>query len=411
MIDLSQFRNISFNKNLECAICHRPLESPVIQLPKFPLSEIYVDKKVKENIGFVDQNFHLCPYCGHGQLSNIVDPKIIYSETNFFFRTSTSITARKSTDFFLDFIHKIVKRKKFSSIIEIGCNDLHLLRSLKNHANHLIGIDPILKGKENEISDENITIIGNFIENIDLSELSNRKPALILSSFTLEHMENPREVFELLFDNFDDETIYIFQFPALEPLIDNYRFDQISHQHLQYFSLKSFIYLLNELNGELIEFKLNPHHWGSILVAFKKRSKNDLINWKQKFSNNIRNIDQNYILSRYETFKAQMKIVKEHLESIHNQKIYGYGAALMLPVLAYFLENDLSCLECVIDDDTSKQGMYYVNLPIKICPLNKTLDLQKSIIFITAIDNESLILPKAINLNPIKIILPLHFIS
>ena len=41
----------------------------------------------------------------------------------------------------------IVKDEKFKTIVELVCNDLYLLKSLKLYADKLIGIDPILKGK------------------------------------------------------------------------------------------------------------------------------------------------------------------------------------------------------------------------------------------------------------------------
>ena len=260
------------------------------------------------------------------------------------------------------------------------------------------------------ISDKKITVIGDFFENIDLSNFGDYNPSLILSSHTLEHLENPRQFIQLLFEHFNEKSVFIFQFPGFETLVDNYRFDQVFHQHLQYFSLKSIIFLLNELEGELIDFRVNPHHWGSLMVAFKKKSKKQSGNQNEKFLPLCRSFDPEDIRTHYEMFKCQMNFVSQHLTSIYGEKIYGYGAALMLPILAYHLDNDLSCLEGVIDDDVSKHGMYYINLPVKICPMPGLEEIQKSVMLITAVDNTSIILPKALSLNPAKIILPFNSI-
>ena len=405
MEDIKQFLYIPYEIRKYCAVCNSKLDEPTIELSNLPLTEIYTKEPVEEKVGFVDQKFHVCKKCGHGQLSYIVDPKLLYSKA-FFHKTSESATARKATDFFLSFVNRIIKKREFSSIIEIGCNDLYLLRLLKNRSRRLIGIDPVISSRD--ISDEGIDLIGDFVENVDLVRYLNEKVGLVLSTFTLEHIKDPRTLFKQLLESADEESIFIFKFPGFETLLNNYRFDQIFHQHLQYFSLQSFIYLLEEFNGELIDYEINFHHWGAFLVAFKKNSTNK--EWKSKFADDFMSITEEDVKKGYELFKQQMQLTNEHLNSMRNEKIYGYGAALMLPVLSYHLENDLSCLECVIDDDKSKEGLHYINLPVKIRTPKDIQDFNESVIFITAIDNASRIVPKAISLGPKKIILPFNMI-
>ena len=62
-----------------------------------------------------------------------------------------------------------------------------------------------------------------------------------------------------------------FQFPGLELLVEKARYDQIHHQHINYFSIKSVCYMLEEAGAEIIDYKFNPFHWGAIMIAFKKK--------------------------------------------------------------------------------------------------------------------------------------------
>jgi hypothetical protein len=312
--------------------------------------------------------------------------------------------------FFLTFIKRIIENRIFNKILEVGCNDLFLLKSLENRTNQLIGIDPVLKGKEQLLSSNKLVLYGDLFENIPIKKIGTLSNSLILTSHTIEHMENPKKFLETLFQISKEDCIFIFQFPSLETLINNMRFDQIFHQHLQYFSLKSFNYLLNELGGELVNFTINPHHWGSLLVAFRKKNKNttnilkEVIRKKHEISNKR-------IKEKFQDFARIMAITHSEIASEDNDVIFGYGAALMLPVLSYHLNEDFSKFVGILDDDLSKENLYYLNMHVLIKDPNKIERFDNSTILITAIDNYSKIIPKAIGLKPKKIILPLNIIS
>jgi hypothetical protein len=90
--------------------------------------------------------------------------------------------------------------------------------------------------------------------------------------------------------------------------------------------------------------------------------------------------------------------------------VYGYGAALMLPVLGYHLKNDFSTFACILDDDLHKNGLYYINLPVKI-KNTASAHLENSVVLVTAISsfgNTRNIIAKLAKLNPKKILVPLN---
>ena len=313
-MDLSIFTNISTEKRTRCGVCGKELGAPLIELPRFPITDILVEQMVKEGIGYVDQNFHLCEKCGHGQLSTMIDPEVLYGHA-YSFRTSKSTWGgTELNDFFLSFINKITKNREFKIILEIGCNDLYLLNCLKSRAETLVGIDPVLKGREEELSDDKITVIGDFFENVDLQSLDD---ALIINSHFLEHIRDPRSLIEKILDKSTDKALFVFQFPILDALINECRFDQIYHHHLHYFSLYSFIYLLNELGCELVDTEVNLHYWGALLVAFRKSS-------KRNTSPDVGKIGSEKVLRNYDIFKKRMDVTNQYLQSLEEERLIGY---------------------------------------------------------------------------------------
>lgn len=402
-MDYNKYKNIKFQKRTHCVICETMFEPAIIDLPDFPITEVYCNEKPKEKIGFCDQAFHFCPNCGHGQLSNVIDIELQYGDNSSYnFRTSKSETGTISADFFIEFMNKNLSDTHYENIVEIGCNDLYLLKSLKSRAKKLIGIDPVLKGIK-EDTENNITVISDFFENVKID----KDVDIIICKDTLEHIPNPLQFVEKVILNSSNETLYFFQFPILETLLNACRFDQIFHQHLNYFTLKSIIYMLNKLGCELIDYTIEHKHWGAILILFKKGTNNS------KFSGKIKEIKLSDILNKYSIFKNNMKTTNKRLNLAKNENVYGYGAALMLSVLSYHLNNDFSCLKCIIDDDVSKDGLFYINLPVQIQHSVKIKDINESIVLLTAISslyNVRKILAKLFDLTPKQILIPLNTI-
>ncbi len=409
MIDTGKFRNIGYEKRTRCMACGAAVGKPLISLPDFPLSEIYTNRPVEEKAGFVDQEFCLCRSCGHGQLLNIIPPELLYFGSSYFFRTSQSKTAVPAVDFFLDFVEGVLKGRAYDTIADIGCNDLYMLKKLGTRAKRLLGIDPVLAGREKELSSGKTVVIGDLFENAVARHSVSFDSDLVLSSHTLEHVRDPKWLVKTVLDSSTQNTMFGFQFPGFESLVRDARFDQIFHQHYNYFTLKSVIRMLTDLGAELIAYKVNPYHWGALMIVFRKNPSGSTA-WHGKFEHDSVQLSDGEVLMQYKVFQDAMKLANERLAVWKGSSVYGYGAANMLPILSYHMKNDLSCLQAVLDDDERKQGMYYINLPVAIKSPSVVKSFKDTVLFLTAIDNSRILVPKLISLAPQKIILPLNII-
>jgi hypothetical protein len=74
------------------------------------------------------------------------------------------------------------------------------------------------------------------------------------------------------------------------------------------------------------------------------------------------------------------------------------------------MRTDFRELIAVLDDDVSKDGAGYWNLPVKIMAFSKDIDLQKAVVLITAVDNVQPIMKNLLNNRPKLIIHPLNVI-
>jgi SAM-dependent methyltransferase len=386
-----------------CSICNGALVE-AIDLPALPLTETYCRQPVAKPLPGIDQKLLLCPVCGHGQLATQLSPQVLYG-ANYCFRTSASATARKGTQFFLSVLDEAAPKRRFKCVLDLGCNDLHLLSKLKDIAAVRIGIDPVWHGREVEREDAAIFVYGNNIEDIPLADLPAR-PDLVICRHTLEHIQEPRAVLETLMKAAAPDALFIFEVPGFDGLISRLRFDQVFHQHLQYFSHSSFLRLLEAVGAQCLLHRENFHDWGAMAVAFARSpsGKTDATGATRPLLADI--------TRRYALFRRQMAITNEMLSESNGATTYGYGAAQMLPVLSYHLQNDLSQLVAVLDDDPGKDGIGYWNLPVKVIPSSRVPDLSRAAVLITAIDNVQPIMTRLMTnpQRPRHIIYPLNII-
>jgi hypothetical protein len=390
------------NERKNCSICGKLNFSEVLDLPNLPLTGRFTKQPAENFIPGIDQKLLFCVDCGHAQLFRQINPSVLY-DTNYSFKTSLSATARTGTGFYLRFLKSLNIEKKFKCILDVGCNDLYLLQELKDYGKLKVGIDPIWLSQDCQHSSD-FKVIGGTVEDSNLSVELPEKPDLVVCRHTLEHIYDPVKVILKLMDCCDDDALYVFEVPCFDSLVNRIRFDQVFHEHLQYFSLSSWEKLMEQCGAEIIDISEDYHNWGAVALAFKKkkRTHGDAIKPYRKIS--AKEISQ-----KLKIFKLQMENSAEILGLLKGN-IYGYGAALMLPVLAYHLKMDLSILTSILDDDKDKDGWFYENLPLQIVHRSKIMDLEKSSVLLTALDNVKPIMTKLLEKRPKHIIYPLHVI-
>ena len=171
-----------------------------------------------------------------------------------------------------------------------------------------------------------------------------------------------------------NDMLYI-QFPSLEKLVEQKRFDQICHQHLNYFSLNSISRVLEREGLYVNEFEFDSSHFGTLrLKATKERSRN----LRQNF------LSSSFLSESFNDFKKYYASLNALLgETFENGQ--GFGAGLMVPTLAYHLPliNELSK---IIDENPSRLGKRFINLEPQILGIDH-LDLGSPVL-ITSISTK-----------------------
>ena len=384
----------------KCDICESEKLINIFSMKKFPLTGIYLKKN--QYLKKFDNNFLICQFCNHGQLKNQINPKYLYQET-YTHRTSKSPLAVHINQDFYGKLKNIIKNKKFNCIFEVGCNDLLLAKRIKKHAKKIIGVDPIWKNEIKKV-DNKISVIGGFINDDNLifkidKLTSKRKIDLVISSHTFEHVDNIKNSIEKILKIVDDECLFVIETPSLDSIVRNGHFDQIFHQHQHYVSERSVIELCKKLNCRFIEFKYNYQIWGgNVMYIFKKNKSKNLKN----IPNNKKKINISYVQSKFKEFQSNCMEKIVFLKKQH-KNIVAFGAAQMLPILAYHSKSNFSFLKALYDDNPNRIGKYLPGIKPIIEKSNIKV-IKNSFVIVTANEMCRSIIKRLTKVNPLRIV-------
>lgn len=392
-----------FTKRRFCVLCNNTNLAEMWDLPKFPLTGIYLNEFVQEPKDyFFDQKLQYCSDCDFLQLESQVDPKLLYQETYSHFTSKSKISSVGNL-FLKNFIEENVELDKVDQILEIGCNDLLLLKTFDPKTHKVAGQDPIWGEETREI--DGIKIMGGFAETCDLTKVLQSKIDLVISAHTFEHVFEPHKVLENISHHTSDDCIFVLEVPSANRMFQQLRLDQIFNQHVNHYTINSLIKLFMNFGFKLMKTEFNYSYWGGTqLLIFQKR--NDL----PTFISNFKELDRNYILDSIKSFNSGIEFFRKQI-SYSSHPILAYGAAQMLPILSYHIGSEFNHIEKILDDNEGRQGKYFPGLDIEIVRPSSVKNANEYVSVVTALDSASSVIDKLLKLNTKNILLPLGCIS
>jgi hypothetical protein len=382
----------------ECGISGAKDFHSLWKLPGLPLTERFGPYDPNHKLAF-DQELLISLPTGHVQLRSQVDPKILYNSSEYSFRTGDSDKSRRDVNFFHAYLQQFTAGRSFKSAVDVGGNDLFVIRGLAGITQHCAVVDPICASVDGQTID-GIRVFGRFVEEVDFSS-DMPPPDLVVCRHTLEHITNPRQVIEQWFRQCEEDCLYVVEIPCFENLVESLRFDAVFHQHVHYFDLSSFKRLIWECGGEYLGHTFNHQGscGGALLVAFR-RAKTKQVKPEIELASRIAGFERRIAL-----YKTQMAMMKELLDALPGP-VYGYGASLMLATLGYQLQTDFSKLECVLDDDGARDGATYENIPVTVRHTAKVAPAPNSSYLITSLENIRPIYRRILEFTPRRILVP-----
>lgn len=374
-----------------CPVCGGKESDRAVELPAFPLTGIYVDRP-DAAFPTPDQALLICRDCGHGYLENVIDPGLLYQET-YTHRTSGSPIARAGNDFFWNFIVSTIGERRFAHALEIGCNDLYLMSRLAERSTRAVGVDPIWIDRTPPQTPDNVRVRGAFIADFDVAADMEGAPDLIVSAHTFEHVADAGDQLARVIAKAAPEALCFIEVPCLDTQLSNFRFDQVFHQHIQYFSVASLKTLFRRLGCRYVAHAVNHRYWGgTLMMCGVKKTAGPLHDATPGPA-----VDE--VKRRYAIFQQRYRALRDELEAFDGP-VYGYGAAQMTPTVAYHLDGDLRFMKALLDDNPDRVGRWLPGLRPGVIASTAADDLHDAGIMITALDSYRGVVRRVLDINP-----------
>jgi nucleoside-diphosphate-sugar epimerase/SAM-dependent methyltransferase/quercetin dioxygenase-like cupin family protein len=369
LVDEEMRKNIIKNYSQHCRSCgHSKLED-VISLGLSPLANNLLDTNTEETEMF-PLEMKYCSSCHNCQLSYVVEPNKMFD--NYLYVSSTAASFRKH---FSDAAESYINRFNLTSkslVVDIGSNDGISLRPLQDKGVNVIGVEPA-KNVAKIANDNGIHTINNYFNQGSVNEILNKKGKadIVTASNVFAHSDELVNITNETFRLLKDDGTFIVEVQYLYDTLNDLTFDNIYHEHVNYWSVTSINNFFKKLGFNVYDVEHINTHGGSIRVYVKRSNveiKDTVFNFlKLEEDFGMKN------LNVYKDFENRVQEVKSNvitnftkLKSKYN-KISAYGSPAKATTSLNYFGIDNSYIDYTIEDNELKNNKIIpgVNIPIK----------------------------------------------
>ena len=368
LVDEKEKNLLLENYKFDCRSCGNLDLKRVVSLGYQPLANNLLKKK-EEKCELYPLEVNYCDKCHNCQLSVSVNPKKMFS--NYLYTSSTSKVFR---DHFVKAAKKYSEElkliKKKSYIIDVGSNDGVALKPFLDLGfKKVLGIEPA-KNLSKLANKNRIKTFNGFLEKKNIKKIK-KNADLILASNVFAHSDKLKEMAECMLSLLSKKGTIIIEVQYLMNTLKDLTFDNIYHEHYNYWSLTSLTNFFNKFDAKIFKSEKINTHGGSIRVYIKKDK-------KVKIDPSVKKMlreEDNFGIKKYDTYKKfgekVYKIRENVLQNIKklknkNKKIIGFGApAKATTALNFFGIKDE--IDFIVEDNKLKHKKFVpgVKIPIK----------------------------------------------
>jgi SAM-dependent methyltransferase len=259
--------------------------------------------------------------------------------------------------------------RKPKSILDIGSNDGTQLKHFIDLGWDVLGVESSTVTAE--IANTSGVKTLNTFFNADTISLLDRKFDVINAAGVFFHLEELHSVTEGIKIGLKEDGVFVVQFLYMKSIMENDAFDQIYHEHLLYYTLKTLQTLLQRHGLELFDAYLAPIHGGQMIgfvghpgVREKSQRLQDL--------EKIENESGCNAIEAYQAFAKRIELMrKKNLAFLSRakeagKKVFGMGAPVKGNTLLNYFGVGPDLIECLLEKNKLRKGLFSPGMHIPI---------------------------------------------
>lgn len=301
-----------------------------------------------------------CTRCQTVQLDYTVKKEVMFSDHTYLSGITDSLRSHFKN------IAEEVDRRFFANqakkrVLDIGSNDGSQLAYYKHLGYDILGVE----------SSKRIAVIANERNIPTLNVFFNDSIAktilepfdVINASGVFFHLEELHSVTEGINKLLKKDGVFVVQFLYMKQIMENVAFDQIYHEHLLYYTLKTLETLLQRHGLSLFDAYLSPIHGGSVIGFVGHVNEREPSQRLQDLRLQEEMLGCNR-LAAYRLFAERTEVLKEQNLSFLRKakrlgkKVYGMGAPVKGNTLLNYFGINQDLIQCLVEKNELRKGLF-----------------------------------------------------
>lgn len=309
-----------------------------------------------------------CHDCSTAQLDYTVPKEIMFSD-----HTYLSGVTRSLSEHFRTIAEEVdshfVGDSGEKSVLDIGSNDGTQLKHFKALGYDVLGVESS-KTTARIANEAGVNTVNEYF-NQELARGLGRKFQIINAAGVFFHLEELHSVTEGIRELLLPTGVFVVQFLYMKRIMENLAFDQIYHEHLLYYNLKTIETLLNRHGLAMFDAYLAPIHGGSMIGFVTHRGKKAPSPRLQA----LRQAEAAEGSNKYSTYVAFAKRIgqmkQENMAFLDEarrkgKRVFGFGAPVKGNTLLNYFGIGTKHIDCLVEKNDLRRGLYSPGMHIPI---------------------------------------------
>lgn len=257
----------------KCRSCNCEKLKPIISLGNQYVSGFVDDDKNQGEK--VPISLVLCEGCKLLQMEYSAPPESMWNE-QYWYKSAINSIIRNDLKDIVENAENLINLKDNDIAIDIGNNDGTMFEYYKNKNLTLVGFEPC-KNVAEESKAKGFNVINNFFNAEDYKKRFNKKAKIITAISMFYDLEDPNKFLEDIKKCLYKDGLFIIQQNYLVSMLEQVAFDNLCHEHREFYSLKSLKNIIERHGLEIFNVELNNINGGSIRTYIKFKDNDNLI--------------------------------------------------------------------------------------------------------------------------------------
>jgi len=343
-----------------CRVCDGVDLRPVIDLGDQPWCGDFLEPDAVGTEPTYPLRVVWCSGCRTAQLDYTVPKEIMFGD-----HTYLSGSTRTLSDHFRSIAREVDDRfladRTTKTVLDIGSNDGTQLRHFLDLGYRVCGVEPS-KTIAKMANDAGVETVNAFFD-LELARSLGRRFDVINAAGVFFHLEELHGVTEGIRECLAEDGVFVIQFLYMHQIVKNLAFDQIYHEHLLYYNLRTLGELLERHHLALFDAYLSPIHGGS-MIAFARHAGRAKSTSKLAELLLAEDVEAANDVDTYRRFAARIEeskaVNREYLleAARAGRTVYGMGAPAKGNTLLNYYRIGPDLIQRLVEINPLRRGLY-----------------------------------------------------